>query len=437
LLCRIFAQRRNNGSADLEAIENALRIALHQAGAKALTELLQFEAPAPDQRQLACACGHQAQYQELRSRPVLTVVGWTRLERPWYLCAHCHEGQFPADEALDVKDTDFSPGVRRMQALVGQDAPFDHGRAQMKVLAGLDVTAKSVERTAEAIGTDIAAGEQREIRKAVQLDLPVIIGEPIPILYVQMDGTGVSVVKKETEGRKGKADGQPAHTREAKLGCVFTQTAWDEEGYPIRDPDSTTYTGAIETAEEFGKRIYLEAWNRGWSRAKTRVVISDGAEWIRNLTEQHFPGAIHIVDLYHARQHLWELVRKLHPNDETTQKAWMKVHQKRLLDKGKIEKLVAAIRSTVSSNPEVVEKIRIEADYFERNAQRMRYPKFRRQHLFVGSGVIEAGCKTVIGCRLKQSGMFWTVRGANAILALRCCQLNGRFEDYWESRRAA
>jgi len=115
----------------------------------------------------------------------------------------------------------------------------------------------------------------------------------------------------------------------------------------------------------------------------------------------------------------------------------MKAHQKRLLDKGKIEKLVAAIRSIVSSNPEVVEKIRIEADYFDRNAERMRYPKFRRQHLFVGSGVIEAGCKTVIGSRLKQSGMFWTVRGANAILALRCCQFNGRFEDYWEARRAA
>ena len=368
---------------------------------------------------------------------MLTVVGWAQMNRPWYLCDRCHKGQFPADEALDVKDTDFSPGVRRMQAMVGQEAPFDHGREQMKVLAGLEVTAKSVERTAEAIGTDIAAGEQCEIRKAVQLDLPVIIGEPIRILYVQMDGTGVPVVKKETEGRKGKTDGQPAHTREVKLGCVFTQTTWDEEGYAIRDPDSTTYTGAIETAEEFGRRIYVEAWKRGWSRAKKKVVMGDGAEWIWNLAEQHFPGAVQIVDLYHARQHLWELARKLHPNDPVNQKAWMKVHQKRLLDKGKIEKLVLSLRSTESTNAEVLEKIRTEADYFERNAKRMRYPKFRRQHLFVGSGVIEAGCKTVIGSRLKKSGMFWTVRGANAIIALRCCHLNGRFEDYWENRRAA
>ncbi len=108
--------------------------------------------------------------------------------------------------------------------------------------------------------------------------------------------------------------------------------------------------------------------------------------------------------------------RRLHPNEEANQKAWVKVHQRRLLDKGKIEKLVRALRSIVSTNPEMVETIRIEADYFARNAARMRYPKFRRQHFFVGSGVIEAGCKTVIGSRLKQSGMFWTVRGANAIV---------------------
>ena len=422
---------------DLEAVEMGFRATLHQAGAAALSQLLQFPEPVVEQRAITCPCGHQAHYRELRSRRLLTVLGEVELLRPWYLCPHCHNGQFPVDRQLDIEDRDGSPGVRRMQALVGQDSPFEHGREQMKILAGLEVTAKSVERTAEAIGADIGESEQEEIGKIVQLDLPIIVGQPIPILYVQMDGTGVPVVKKETEGRKGKTDGQPAHTREAKLGCVFTQTAWDKEGYAIRDPDSTTYTGAIETAEEFGKRIYREAWNRGWNRAKKKVIMGDGAEWIWNLADLHFPGAVQIVDLYHARQHLWELVRTLYPNDPVNQQAWMKVHQKRLLDKGKIEKLVLSLLSIESTNAEVRKKIRTEADYFERNTERMRYPKFRRQHLFVGSGVIEAGCKTVIGSRLKQSGMFWTVRGANSIIALRCCHLNGRFEDYWETRRAA
>ena len=413
----------------------AVRSAMHQAGASALTELLQFPAPAADRRAIPCPCGHKAVYKELRSKPVLTVVGQVEVSRPYYLCPHCRKGQFAADIELDIKDTEFSAGVRRMQALVGLEDSFDKGRAQLELLANLKVTTKAVERTAETIGEDIAAREQKEIQRAIQLDLPVIVGEPIPFLYVQMDATGVPVVKKETVGRQGK-DGQRARTRDVKLGCVFTQTKWDKkEGYPIRDPDSITYVGAIETAEEFGKRIYLEAWRRGWSRAVVRVVMGDGAVWIWNLADLYFPGAIQIVDLFHAREHLWGLARKLCPSQDPEQRRWIMVHQD-LLDEGKIEALVAALRSIDSSDAELADKIRTEAGYFEDNAERMRYAEFRRRHLFVGTGVIEAGCKTVIGSRCKQSGMFWTVRGANAILALRCAQINGRFEEYWEARCA-
>jgi len=414
-----------------------MRSALHRAGAAALSQLLQFPAPSEERRRVACSCGQQAHYHQLRSKSLLTVVGPVKVSRPYYWCPDCHTGQFPVDVELDIAHKECSPGVERMQAIVGLETPFAHGREELQVLAGLEVTAKAVERAAEALGGEIAQREQAEIQQALQLDLPVVAGEPIPILYVQMDGTGIPVVKKETVGRQGKIAGQPAHTREVKLGCVFTQTTWDQEGYPIRAPDSTTYTGAVETAEEFGRRLYQEAGKRGWSRALLRVVMGDGAEWIWNLAALHFPGAIHIVDLYHARQHLWELARRLYPNGEGKQRIWMKAQQKRLLDKGKIEKLVGVLRAIKSSNSEVAEKIRTEADYFERNAERMRYPQFRRQHLFVGSGVIEAGCKTVVASRLKRSGMFWTVRGANAILALRCSYLNGRFEDYWEGHRAA
>jgi hypothetical protein len=436
LLQVLFNGRRKTGHLDLEASEMMMRSAMHRVGAAGLHALLQFPAPSPEQRTVPCSCGHTAQYRELRSKRILTAVGPVETSRPYYLCSHCHNGQFPADAELDIANTEYSPGVRRMLAVVGQEAPFDQGRQQMELLADVVVTTKAVERTAESIGADIAAREQAEIQRAMQLDLPVVVGEPVPILYVQMDGTGVPVVKKETVDRPGKVEGQPAHTREVKLGCVFTQTRWDEEGYAVRDPDSTTYVGAIETAQEFGKRIYLEAWKRGWSRALKRVVMGDGSEWIWNQADQHFPGATQILDLYHASEHLWELARKLHPNDDVQQIRWMRIHQD-LLDHCKIKKLLASLQSIQTSSAEVAEKLRIEAEYFRRNARRMRYPKFRRQHLFVGTGVIEAGCKTVIGSRCKQSGMFWTVRGANAILALRCCNFNGRFEDYWESRQAA
>jgi len=157
---------------------------------------------------------------------------------------------------------------------VGAVAPFDHGREQMKMLAGLEVTTKAVERTAEAIGADIAQGEQHAVQRAVQLDLPVVIGEPIPILYVQMDGTGVPVVKKETLGRPGKTKDQPSHTREAKLGCVFTQTTWDKDGYPIRDPDSTEnvsrYGSQLIAAATYKIRNRVHLWNGLMSLPKYR-----------------------------------------------------------------------------------------------------------------------------------------------------------------------
>ena len=418
----------------MEAVELALRASLHQAGANALTALLQFAPPSPERRQLSCPCGATARYLELRAKSVLTVVGTATCLRPYYLCDHCHHGQFPVDIELDVENTELSPGVRRMLATVGHQAAFEQGREQMKLLAGLSVTTKAVERTAEDIGEDIEVGQQRELERAMQLELPIPLGPRIPILYIEMDGTGVPVVRKESEGRKGKQVGQPAHTREAKVGCVFTQTSVDAEGYPVRDEASTSYVGAIESCEEFGRRLYAEAWRRGWARADKKVVLGDGAEWIWNQANLHFPGAIQIVDLYHAREHLWKLAAKLYANDSAAQKRWVMV-EKDKLDEGKIESLVTSLHLLEASYPGLAEDIQTEANYFEGNKERMRYPKFRAQGLFVGSGVIEAGCKTVIG-RLKQSGMFWTVRGANAIIALRCCQLSGKFEDYWEARRA-
>ena len=420
---------------DLEAVELALRASLHHTGATALTALLQFDPPDSNQREPACPCGHRAKYAGLRSKSVLTALGPTQCLRPYYLCEHCHHGQFPTDVALDIQDTELSPGVRRMMATVGHEAAFDRGREQLQLLADLTVTTKAVERTAEAIGEDIERRQQQECQRALQLELPIPMRARIPVLYVEMDGTGIPVVGKESAGRSGKQDGQPAHTREAKLGCLFTQTTVDDEGYPVRDEASTSYVGAIESCEEFGRRLYAEAWRRGWARADKQVVLADGAEWIWNQAELHFPGAIQIVDLYHARQHLWDLSAKLYPNDSPAQRRWVMARRDKL-DEGKIEALGRSLRSVALSHPELAEEICREAQYFESNQERMRYPKFRKQGLFVGSGVIEAGCKTVLG-RLKRSGMFWTVRGANAIIALRCCQLSGKFEDYWEARRAA
>ena len=418
---------------DLEAIEMATRAAMHRAGAAALSELLRTSPPALE-RGICCDCGHQARYRQMRPKQLLTVLGSVCIERPYYVCSHCHQGQSPRDQELDVAGTEYSPGVRRMMAVVGSETSFDHGRQQLELLAGLEVTTKAVERQAEAIGGDIAAEEQTQIDRAVQLELPEILGPAVPVLYIEMDGTGVPVVAAETVGCSGRTPGEPARTREVKLGCVFTQTTVDDQGRPLRDEASTSYTGAIETAEEFGRRLYTEAWRRGWSRAKKKVVIGDGAVWIWNLADQHFPGAIQIVDLYHARQHLWELSAQLFPTDQ--RQRWAGKLQ-RWLDQGRVEQIGKTLRAFPSPSPQLGHLLATVADYFQRNAERMRYPQFRAQGWFVGSGVVEAGCKTVVADRRKRSGMFWSVPGANAILALRCNRFSGRFEDYWASRPRA
>ena len=413
---------------------------MHQAGASALTQLLRYDPPDADHRTVRCPCGHSAHYKELRSKTVLTVLGPVELNRPYFLCDDCSKGQFPVDGELGVAGLESSPGVRRMEAVVGSEMPFAPGCEPMKLLAGLDVTAKAIERAAEAIGTQIAQRDEQEIGRAKQLVLPVVSKRNIPIMYVLMDGVQVPVIAADTEGRAGRIEGQRARTRECKLGCVFTQTTVDKEGWPIRDPDSTTYVGAIEAAEKFGFRIYTEAWRRGWEWATIKVFIGDGAIWIWNLADQHFPGATQIVDLYHARQHLWNVAALLHPHDPAAKKLWM-VPMQDLLDAGSIETLVTSLREIAAAHTDahsdLTAEVLKEAEYFASNASRMRYPEYRKQGLFVGSGVIEAGCKSVVGSRLKQSGMFWTVRGANAIIALRCCRINGRFEDYWERDRVA
>lgn len=193
LLPRVFAERRKTGDLDLEAVELAFRTAIHSAGAAGLSELLREPGTIPTT--VPCACGRHARYKDLRRQPILTVLGPAHMLRAYYWCAHCREGEFPADCARDMEATEFSPGVRRMLALVDSECCcFDQGRQQMELLADREVTAKAVERVTEAIGADIARRQQEAIQQTMQLELPVAMGQPIPKMYVQMDGTGLPVV---------------------------------------------------------------------------------------------------------------------------------------------------------------------------------------------------------------------------------------------------
>jgi hypothetical protein len=175
---------------------------------------------------------------------------------------------------------------------------------------------------------------------------------------------------------------------------------------------------------------------RGLLRAPQVIVLGDGAPWIWALAEEHFPGALQIVDLYHAREHLSTLAKTLYGPSRKATQAWRTARYQEL-EAGDVKAVVAAMKRARPRDPAGQEQVRKEIGYFQTNAERMRYAEFRRRGVFVGSGVVEAGCKIIMGRRLKQSGMRWTVRGANAIIALRCCQVSDRWEEFWETRAAS
>ena len=235
--------------------------------------------------------------------------------------------------------------------------------------------------------------------------------------------------------RKDKQPNGSAKTREVKLGCVFTQTGTDERGRPVRDAASTSFVGAIESAEAFGARLEAEALRRGLDHAQKVVLLADGARWVWNIAELRFPQAIQIIDIYHAREHVSELCGMLFAGDaKLLQKYRLRWWSD--LDEGRIEKILYQARKRLPLERQLRQSAEQQINYFEDNQQRMRYAEFRKQGLFVGSGVVEAGCKHLIAARLKQSGMEWSLRGANAIIALRCNLASGRFEDFWEKRAA-
>jgi hypothetical protein len=404
-----------------------------QVAARALERWLNADTSDHAGPTLPCPrCGQPARYAGRPSKTVTTVLGKMTLERAYYDCEACEGGFFPRDRALGIQEVSLSPGVTRMVGLAAAMASFQESSTLMDKLASVPVDAKQVERTAEALGREIAQDE----RTVVEPSPP-----SVPTMYLGMDGTGVPMRASELEGREGKQPDGSSETREVKLVTVWTAEGRDQEGVPVRDEGSVSYSAAIESAasrdtdeapSEFAQRADREARRRGFDKAQRRVVLGDGAPWIWNLADEQFPGAVQIVDLFHAKGHLWDVAKAIYGAGSDLGEQWAKQRRDEL-DEGKIDAILAALRIHAKGNDEARKCL----DYVTTNRDRMRYPEFRAQGLCTSTGVVEAGCKTAIGTRLKRSGMRWTVAGADAIIALRCCILSGRFEDFWARRSAA
>ena len=365
-----------------------------------------------------------------KGRAQLTVdciFGFFTLERDYYYHPGKQQGHYPVDVALGLEGS-CTPALARLVCLEGADeASYQKAQEHLLETGGIKVSARQIQRLIQSVGPGAQTWQER------QALVPLPGTQPASIMYLSGDASGVPMRPEELEGRAGKGPEGKAKTRMAYLGCVFTQHQVDAEGHPLRDPDTTTYVSTMGPLEEFGPQLRQEAIRRGLPLAIFVVLLIDGAEGLANMGRLCFPTALQIVDFYHAMEHARKVLvallgSKEHPDFKKQLGRWA-----RQLLRDKVEQLITATRKecAATARAEAVEK---ELRYFVRNVARMQYGTFRSRGFFIGSGVIEAGCKTIIGSRCKRSGMFWGLPGAENILALRCISASRRLDDFWKVR---
>ena len=418
-----FASQEPNGVA-VQQLEVLVRTAIFKPAKALVGFLLQQAADRID-------AAYQPKPGQVRKRretiQVDGIFGTFDLSRDYYYHEGKKQGHYPADAALGL-EAGCTPALTRLTCLEGSDeTSYQKAENHLWETGGIAVSARQIQRMVQRVGQDAQQWQEREVQPS-QCER-----KRDPIMYVSADGTGVPMRKEELEGRAGKQKDGTAKTRQVYLGCVFTQHRTDEKGHPVRDWESTTYVSSMAGIEDFGPCLRREALRRGMGGAEKVVLLIDGASGLEKMGLSCFRGCVQIVDFFHALEHGgWVLEallgNKEHPEYKARHHRWAK----RLLRDG-VEKLIVETRQEAAAwgRSAIVED---ELGYFVNNVQRMQYGTFRRQGFFIGSGVIEAGCKTVIGSRCKQSGMFWGEPGAENVLALRCIHTSRRLDEFWKHR---
>jgi hypothetical protein len=417
--------------AALGVLEQAMRAALATAGSALLQAVLDEQDDGYCGPRAACGCGGQAVFAGSRPKTVTTVLGPVTLARAWYHCAACKRGLAPRDRQLGLLPGGaLSPGLAEMTALAGAEVSFARAAGLLSHLAGITVSPRTVERSAEASGAAARAATAAEAsairqRRIVPLPPP----GPLPdMLYIEVDGTGVPVRPGETEGRQGKSEDGTAGTREVKLARLFTVSALDDNGRPVMDPGSSTYAFSFDGKDALAGLVKAEYLRRGGGHFRQVVALGDGAAWIWTMAGDLYPHATHIVDIYHAREHLHDLAAHLAFITPDPQQ-WL-AERSEELDAGNITAIIDAAACYPLSGAKA-EELDKKLGYFERNAHRMRYADFKKLGMFTGSGAIEGAIKAIVVQRAKQAGMHWTTDGAADIIALRTQHASGRWDELW------
>ena len=418
--------------------------------------------PVPTQRK--GECGHPQKLVGYRSKKLLTLFGEVEWKRAYYQCQvqedpeqakaqQCSHGRAPADESWGVQGKRTTPGVQQSISYLCAMLTLEEAAETFRRLLPLGMSARQALNLMNPVGKALAQREDEGVKVLFeeaaksktdeQEQASQRINKDIERLYIELDGIlarmrrGSVPMQEEEQQRKGDV------YREMKVGAVFLAERGPERSGLAPDTwvdtpkqGSLHYVARRTAKGGFGQLLYALAQQSGLSRAKQVVVLGDGAPWIWKLVAEHFPGAVQIVDLYHAQQHVWDVAHTVF--GPSSQQACIWANQAcTLLVHGQIEELVAALGKLPRIAPAPGESRSVPdkaVDYFTTNAERMRYPAFRAQGMHVGSGIAEAACKTVVDTRAKRAGMRWTPEGLDALLPLRTAKLNHTYDEFWEQQ---
>ena len=348
-----------------------------------------------------------------RPKTVVTTVGPVVLRRAYYHCPQCSAGRIPYDRQSGLGPGLLSNRLASAVSLLAAQNSFDEAGRILQELQGVVVDDNIIANTAERVGEAILARNDATVQEALEYRRPPEAQVRPERLYISTDGTTAPTL----EG-----------WREVKCGAVY----WEDpvEGHQSR------YAGRMEDCESFGRRLWHLACECGLRQAAEVVVIGDGAPWIWNQAKLRFSRARQILDFYHASEHVWSCANALYGEGADGASRWANRMLTILYEHGG-RALLKRLRKSCHSRKDPPEALLELIGYVSPNVERMDYPAYRAAGLAIGSGPVESACERLVGGRLKGPGMRWSVRGADAILALRITWLNGRWQNLWQSKPLA
>jgi len=334
-------------------------------------------------------------------RQVVTRTGAVHVVRHVYYCHECGRTHAPLDEALGLDGTQYSKRARQWCLRIGAALPFAEGEEMLRELTAVQADASVIEAFCARAGSRMEEDVQARTEKPAS---PAACAHEH--LYVGVDGVHAPI----------RDDQRP--WQEVRTGVVFTATA-GTDGPTL---DQREYLAFLGTMEDFAPRLWECASRWGALHEPHITFLGDGAPANWSLAELLFPGAMQILDFYHACEHLRAIRDLLFGADDPGGITWLD-QQCHRLKAGRWNTVMATIRA-LRPRRGCARRLRTEAEYFVRNRHRMRYLHFRRLGLYIGSGVVESVCKQIVTRRIKVSGARWKPDSCQGMLHLRCAYLS-------------